>query len=132
MNYLTKETIEDVRNIINAALANVEGIDFTVGKIKYNSESAQISLEGIVSGGRSKIEQALENAMDQYQINGTKFIVQGKTFNLTGYKKANWKYPFIATSTDGKSYKFNLNSVMNGQLRDAKPVNLEQLAGLLK
>lgn len=44
---------------------------------------------------------------------GKEFILQGKTFIICGLKPKSWKYPVIARSGNGESYKFPCSSVLD-------------------
>jgi hypothetical protein len=122
--------LNDVKNArieLEAALKLVAaktGIDFTVGRITYDSTGLRCKIEGVQRGaaGTSKSVPA-----DPYAVALVKnaFLLPGfdatKTYSdtrlgkvkIVGYNGRARAYPFIVQTTAGKKYKFATSSVRN-------------------
>lgn len=106
INTFHSANISQLRAHINKALADVEnefGIKISLGTMRYdaNSVSVKLSLE---------TESAVADSQN-FPNKGVKFIYNGETFTVTGYKPRSFKYPYIAVNQKGKSYKFSANAV---------------------
>lgn len=77
-----------------------EGLEFTLGNIKFSSGDCTIQLNAKIEGAKTFNDTILET---RCQALGLK-MVNSRGWKLTGYKSANWKMPFIF-ERDGKSFK---------------------------
>lgn len=97
-----KANLQTFRKELRALFAKhgMDGVEFSVGKMKYTSESVDITVTATVEGGQTVGEQQLQEMMNAYSL--TKRNHAGE--ELVSYKAANHKYPFIYRS-GGKLFK---------------------------
>ena len=95
-----------------AALAAEYGLKISNSKCRYNDLSCDITLTFDVPSTTNVDSQRLEFEVLASVFDLTpedylrKFSVNGKTFQLTGFKMQNRKYPVIAQDDNGRLYKF--------------------------
>lgn len=103
---LDKDKIAALRNQIESALNDIEGVSFNVGTIRYNGENARFTVEMVA--GRSRSEQDLDSTARALNLDLEKvaFIEGIGRCVLRGYSRRARKYPFIVEALDsGKQYK---------------------------
>jgi len=133
MTILTKAQVSILRADINAALAAVaktHGVDFTLGTIRFDAETMTGKLTGITrTAGSTTTATPKTVALSRVgkQILGSKFDENAKynswtlgTVKITGYNARARAYPFVVTTTGGKSYK--ITDVAAKNLVEAGPV----------
>lgn len=129
MAQITKSNIAQIRADVEAALRAVyakHGIDVTVGRITYNSESFRCRIEGNVRGATGAGNAAPTNAYAAALKN--KAYMLGKTFDATkiyrvgtlgraqvvGYNGRARKYPFIVKQlSTGKQFVVSAMTTRN-------------------
>lgn len=77
-----------------------EGIEFTLGNIKFSSGDCTIQLNAKIEGAKTFTDVMLETRCAALGLK----TVNAQGWKLVGYKPANWKMPFIF-ERDGKTYK---------------------------
>jgi hypothetical protein len=118
MTTLTKAQVSILRTEINAALAAVakkHGVDFTLGTIRFNAETMSGKLTGVTRSAGSTTpatpktvalsgigKQILGSKFDE---NATYYSMSLGTVKITGCNLRARSYPFVVTTTGGKSYK---------------------------
>lgn len=128
---LTIDDVTNARKELEAALKEVAkktGIDFTVGRIKYDATGLRCTVEGVQRGaaGTSKTEVANPHLIELLKMKSILAFSLPKDFDHTktyknarlglvkvvGYNRRAHAYPFIVQSLkDSKKYKFAAVSV---------------------
>ena len=133
MTILTQAQVSILRTDINAALAAVakkHGVDFTLGTIRFNAETMTGKLTGVTRTAGSTTPAPLKTeALSRVgkQILGSRFSENSNYLSwtlgpvkITGYNARARAYPFVVTTTGGKSYK--ITDVAAKNLVEAGPV----------
>jgi len=77
-----------------------EGIEFSLGNIKFSDAECKIELKAKIEGRKTATDLVLEHECKALGLR----MVNDQGWKLVGYKAANWKMPFIF-ERDGKSFK---------------------------
>lgn len=113
-----KPTLNALRPEINAALQEVaakHGITIKLGNGTYTSVSADFKVS-------LKVEGAAESELDNWALFhdlpkglfGRTFKSGGETYTISGVKPRSSKFPILATNSQGKTYKFPVETVRQG------------------
>lgn len=134
MKEFNKKTLDQLRVILNAALQSVTmecGVDFVIGRIRFQPQTATITIEGTVEGGENKEETDYNDArvlLPKLPPLFSTIIMPGiiagddKQYKLIGYRRKNRKYPIIATELkSGRRFKLPLQAVYESDLLIEKP-----------
>lgn len=123
MKTFNGSNIELLRRDINEALKAIEArhdIKIDVGGMRYSSTTVSIKVEAVALGNDENVGSHEESAFksNAYRVRGISaahfgktFRSQGKSFTITALKPANHKYPVIARSSCGSSYKFPVSMI---------------------
>lgn len=102
------------------ALGQELGVDIQIGRISYNGNQVKTKMEVSIIGETGKVFDVTVQDFKTYskfhpglegQL-GKSFTFQGKTFKISGWKKASRKYPILAKLPNGKTYKFDVENVL--------------------
>ena len=130
---LTLDDVKNARKELDAALKEVAkktGIDFTVGRITYDTMGLRCKLEGVQRGaaGTSKAVAADPRLVELLKLKEFGVFLLPKNFDhnktykdahlglvkVVGYNRRAHAYPFIVQSLkNSKKYKFTTVSVQN-------------------
>jgi hypothetical protein len=77
-----------------------EGIEFTLGNIKFSDSECTIALSAKIEGAKTMTDVMLETRCAALGLQ----IVNKSGWKLVGYKPKNWKMPFLF-ERDGKTFK---------------------------
>ena len=89
------------------------------GSIGSGYADLKIRVAQLAENGEIVTPEGEALKVDFPKLVGKTFESRGKKFTLTGYKPRNSKFPFIANSLDGKSFKFT-SDVVRREFPDAK------------
>jgi hypothetical protein len=118
--------IDRIKEDMRVALKSVEekyGVLFQLGNVSYSDNEFTTKVQCFVNtNGTANPAQLEFNKLAPFfglliSDYGKPFIVEGIVYRITGLKKANRKYPIIAETADGKSYKFSTELVLPRILR---------------
>lgn len=113
---LTAQNLETLRVEIGLALKDIEnryGIVIKTGGVRYNSASANVKIEIATVASNGEVIDTEAAALRRNIINlgllpehlEKTLSIGGKTFKLSGYKKARRSKPFsLRCNEDGKTY----------------------------
>ncbi len=121
---ITKASLPQIRNDINAALATIEAkhnLKFSIGRITYETGmNFRTKLEAVSTADHTG------NAVNPDQVNfernawsvgvkkeafGKKFTSNRKQFTITGINTRAKKYPIQGVTANGKRYKFPVSQL---------------------
>jgi hypothetical protein len=104
------------------ALKTIEdelGVTFTRGNGRFDSDSISFKITAMDRGENGEVQTPEAKDFVYYAVSfglkaddlGRTFRQGGETFTITGMKPRSRKYPVLATSASGKTYKFGADSV---------------------
>lgn len=98
----TKANLKTLREELMKVLKEhgPEGIEFTLGNIKFSDAECKIDLQAKIEGAKTITDVYLETRCAALGLK----TVNAQGWKLVGYKPANWKMPFIF-ERDGKTFK---------------------------
>jgi hypothetical protein len=123
MERLTREKSQEVMASLNESLRQIEkmhGIKLVLEKATWASSHAtfKIMMTPVIAGlSAQKTKQLLdgEKILPTMGLEiGMPFRFGGNMYKISGLARSNKKYPIIAESEDGRSFKFALSSVRAG------------------
>jgi hypothetical protein len=120
-----KSSVAQIRKDVDAALAAVaakHGVTFSLGTIRFNSESMRCTMSAAVNNTSTGAAEPLE--YKELKLKGVRILGinendLSKTFKspslgsvkLIGYHASKYKYPFIVETVSGKRYKLTTTAV---------------------
>ena len=120
MAQITRTNIKQIRADVEAALKAIyakHGVDVTVGRITYNTESFRCKIEGNVRGATGTVATPKAVALGKVAAYALgKEFDETKTYSspslghvkITGYNAKAFKYPFIVKKlSTGVQYKLS-------------------------
>lgn len=116
MTTINRQLAKTLRDAINAALievGNEYGMNIHAGNCTFDDISLKYQLRCEVAD-QSAIDAAAEKDFREWakwtdidqDAFGKSFNSNGKSFTICGVKPRNRKYPILAKSADGSTYKF--------------------------
>lgn len=109
--------VEDFRWEVTKALQDVcnqVGVEFNT--ISLNSTGSEGQL---VFRFNRMMTQEEKDERRNFKIRvGTKFMIRNRTFEVTGYRRRNHKYPVLARRSDGTPFKVTRKSVIEGLIQE--------------
>jgi len=125
---LTRETLKVVRVDLDQALAAVakkHGLKFTVGNIRFSSDSfrttlnaaetAPVSQAASMTNASTAISRATETACKMHGMDPTKYyrLMDGTPVKVIDYVPRRPKFPFIVQTVTGRKYKVTATHIKN-------------------
>ena len=134
---ITDSKINKVQAKIKKAIAEIaatENVSITFGGISYNSAYYTTQMKVTTLEKNQKVTNVYEGVCKglgfTQNIIGMSFTGTNGTYIITEIKTRNRKYPIIAESSNGKSYKFSVPSVkksLGGDAQINRSANLDKL-----
>lgn len=136
---ITDSKITKIQAKIKAAIEQIEkeeNVSISFGSIRYNSAYYSTTMKVSTTEKSEKVESVYEGICKRLgfsqNVIGMKF--QGKTslMTITDIKTKNRKYPIIAESQSGISYKYSVDSIkrlIGGDKIINRNANLKKLLG---
>lgn len=134
---ITDSKINKVQAKIKKAIAEIaaaENVSITFGSISYNSAYYTSQMKVTTLEKSQKVTNVYEGVCKTLgftqNIIGMSFTGTNGTYVITEIKTRNRKYPIIAESSNGKSYKFSVPSVkksLGGDAQINRSANLDKL-----
>jgi len=119
MNTFTKPNLDIIRADVNKALASVakaHGITLDIGNIRFSEEQFTTKLTGTASAtadGAARLN--FERFASKFGIRpdsfGKTFDSRDQKFTIVGIKERSHKYPIIAESSKGGTFKLPLKMI---------------------
>jgi hypothetical protein len=118
-----KSAVKYIRKRLKAAvkpLAEELGVAIVIGNCTFNTSNCRFQLKIAVLGSDGKaVTEESESFVSNAKLFGfepddlgKKFIFQGQSYTICGFKPKSRKYPLIARSDNGKDYKFACRTVL--------------------
>ena len=136
---ITDSKINKVQDKIKAAIAQIEkeeGVSISFGSIKYNSAYYSATMKVSTTEKSEKVDSIYEGICRRlgFTQNVIGMTFQGNTgeMTITDIKTKNRKYPVIAQTKSGTSYKYSVDSIkrlIGGDNLINRNANLEKLLG---
>ena len=120
INQFDRQSLRALRVDLDSAMAAIAtkyGIQLNAGNISFTSDTATIKVAaGIIKNGTVMTAEA--KSFDQYKrlvglghlSVGDSITLQGKQYNITGYKPRSSKAP-VCVSRDGRGFKVSVDMV---------------------
>lgn len=136
---ITDSKITKIQEKIKAAIEQIEkeeNVSISFGSIRYNNAYYSTTMKVSTTEKSEKVESVYESICKRLgftqNVIGMKF--QGKTslMTITDIKTKNRKYPIIAESQNGISYKYSVESIkrlIGGEKIINRNANLKKLLG---
>lgn len=123
MDTFTPPAVREIAADIKEALAAVEakhGITFTTGGVSYNDSTFRVKVEAALGRGVDVGKKDWDTYCRRFGFEpehyGKKFTSNGREFTVSGIKPRSSKYPILATSSNGKTYKFHTSALLVGMV----------------
>jgi hypothetical protein len=136
---ITDIKIKSVQDKIRKALAQIEkeeNVKIEFGTISYNVAKYSTSMSVTTLEKNERVDRALEGVCRRLgftqNIIGMQFHGTNGIYEITDIKTKNRKYPVIALSTNGNSYKFSVDHIkrlIGGDKIINRNANLDKLLG---
>jgi hypothetical protein len=125
----TKQNIEEIRKRITTSLDEIGsefGIDLTMGNVRFEHARFTSKLSGLVLSHKSKDQSSWNALCGRHGLKpqdwGKQIKCGKQLFVLLNINSKNSKYPVIASTEEGKSFKLSLASVC-ASLREQAEIN---------
>lgn len=117
---MNPEKIRQMRVAMTEALSLIEkdfGVKFAVGNASYTLANVTFKVTGSEIAADGTVKSPDVDKYNQYKgiyglpDIGTTFRSGGREFKIVGFKPKSPRFPVLATSADGRTYKFAVESV---------------------
>ena len=103
-----KTTLQNIRKELNAVLAKYaqsEGLEISIGNIKFSDADFEAKLSCKIAGAKTFTDAILESVMKSNNLK--EFGTNGR--KLVSYNSRNYRYPFVYEQ-NGKRFKCSIES----------------------